>query len=91
MHDRSPNRIRVRTTGSQSEAKPLFRNILQISPCESGFYPYLALSQQRNFMKIRILEDLQKKILRHRRGTNKKADHEVCPNLLVEEVTSKAT
>jgi hypothetical protein len=42
-------------------------------------------------MKIRILEDSQKKILRHRRGANKKADHEVCPNLLVEKVTAKAT
>ena len=62
MHERSPNRIQVRATGSKFEAKPLSRNILRISPCESRFYPYPALSEQRNFMKIRILEDSQKKI-----------------------------
>jgi hypothetical protein len=90
MHDRSPNRIRVRTTGSKSEAKPLSRNILQISPYESRFYPYptpvsTQLHENKDF------RGFAEKVLKPRKGQTKGQTIKVCPNLLVEKMTAEAT
>jgi hypothetical protein len=91
MHDRSPNRIRVRTTGSKSEAKSLSRNILQISRCESRFYPYPTPISTAQLHENKDFIGFAEKNIETQEGPNKKADHEVCPNLLVEKVTAKAT
>jgi len=47
-------------SGSQPEAKSLFRNILTISPCGSRFYPCPALSNASKSLEINILDDRRK-------------------------------
>src|SRR5206468_3212923 len=45
----------------ESEANPLFQNILAISPCGSGFYPDKPLSTYRKSLRMNILEKRSKK------------------------------
>ena len=67
MHAGSPNTFATAyllLSGSKSEAKCLFPNILAVSPCGSGFYLDSAISRASKLFKMNILEERMKKTLR---------------------------
>src|SRR5450631_2864040 len=63
MRESSPNNFSTSAplSGSHSQAKSLFRNILAISPCGSIFYPDPTRSIAHNYLRMNTLENRQKK------------------------------
>jgi hypothetical protein len=68
MRESSPNNLPTidPRKGSQSGAKSLSRNILPASSFGSRFYPPPVRSTTRNLLRMNILGDGKKKMLRHR-------------------------
>jgi len=64
MRESSPNNLSATDpkTASQTEGNSLFRNILAVSPCGSGFYPDPAISPARKLLRMSILDGSKKKI-----------------------------
>src|SRR5436190_8768789 len=65
MREGCPNNISAidPPTGLEPERKSLFRNILPANPYGSRFYPYPSRSAIHNSLRMKILEEQEKKVL----------------------------